>query len=212
MIVRLKSICQVGVFREFKTGGSVQLLDDGNITIIFGRNTKGKSTLASIFKSLGNDDPSLIVQRNSIPPIPGSSQTIDVSYKDKGGSGVEKSAKFSTSHWEKNELKDKVLVFDQDFVHSNVISGDFITRDNKEKFTDFVVGAEGVKLSAVIESSKKDLRTLKSFLPSHRPHYIKNALSESEVTSFISLKVAEDTPTLEKLLKDEEKNLLNLIG
>lgn len=207
MIVRVKKICQVGVFREFKTGGSMEFTDGKKITMVFGRNTKGKSTFSAILKSVGDNDPSLINDRSSIPADPGVNKEIELSHKS---SGKEEALKFTNGAWEANTLTGNILVFDQDFVHRNVISGDSITRDNKEKFTDFVLGADGVLKSEQIEEKKKQLRTKKANLSTFRPAHVKYAANEEDVTKYVGLEVKEDTPTLEKDKESQEKRLLRL--
>lgn len=206
MIVRVKKICQVGVFRDFKSGGSVPFSDDKKFTVVFGRNTKGKSTFSSILKSVGDDNPSLITDRHSIPSDAGIIQEVEFSYKDSKGN--EKTLKFKGGNWESNELTGNIVAFDQDFVHRNVISGDSITRDNREKFTDFILGSDGVKQSELIEEEKKLLRAQKTALPTFRPNYVKGVNTDAEVTKFVGLEVNEDTPTLEKDKESQEKRLL----
>ena len=207
MIVRVKKICQVGVFREFKTGGSVEFTDGKKITMVFGRNTKGKSTFSAILKSIGDNDPTLINDRGSIPADRGVAKEIELSYKL---NSKEENLKFTSGAWGTNELTGNILVFDQDFVHRNVIAGDSITRDNKEKFTDFVLGADGVLKSEQIEEKKKLLRAQKSNLPTFRPPHVKYAANEIDITKYINLEVKEDTPKLEKDKESQEKRLLRL--
>ena len=64
MIKQINSINNVGAFREFPNGGSIQF---EKLTFIYGLNTKGKTTLTDII-SLKENDPTLITSRKSIPP------------------------------------------------------------------------------------------------------------------------------------------------
>lgn len=207
MIKRIKKITQVGVFKNFTGGGAVPL-GDKPISLIFGLNTKGKSTLAAIFQSISEDDPSYVVDRMSIPPDGSLAQEIDMSYSD--SDGTEKNLLFKDGAWHDKTLKGKVLVFDQDFIHRNVITGDAITRDNKEHFTDFVLGTEGVKLSDTIREDNKNLRTLKGNLRNFRPKHVKFATNDKDVDDFINLKVTESKEYLSKLKEAEEKRLARL--
>lgn len=208
MIVRIKKIRQIGVFKDFKNGGNVSFADGKGMTIIFGRNTKGKSTLSLLLKSLGENDSSIILDRETIPRDPATPLEIDLSYLST--SGQEKTAKFTNGNWDTTDLVGRIIVFDQDFVHRNVISGDSITRDNKEKFTDFVLGTQGVEKSEVIEKKKKQHRNASGSLDDFRPPHVKGVFDKKDVTKFVELEVKEDTPTLEKEKEDQEKRLRRL--
>lgn len=208
MITRIKKISQIGVFKDFRTGGSVPFADGKSITILFGRNTKGKSTLSLLLKSLGENDPSIVQDRETIPRENSKPLEVELSYLTK--SGREKNIKYANGAWNSTDLKDKIYVFDQDFVHRNVISGDSITRDNKERFTDFVLGTEGVVKSELIETKKKQHRSAVNTLDDFRPTFVKGAFDKREVSNFVNLKVEEDTPTLEKGKEAQEKRLRRL--
>ena len=207
MIKRIKKITQVGVFKNFAGGGAVSL-GDKPMLLIFGLNTKGKSTLAAIFQSVSEDDPSYVLDRMSIPPDDDLVQEIDLSYCE--SDGTEKTLLFKDGTWHDNKLKGKVLVFDQDFVYRNVITGGAITRDNKEHFTDFILGTEGVRLSDTIREDNKSLRALKGSLRNFRPKHVKLATNEKDVDDFIKLKVTESKEDLLKLKEAEEKRLARL--
>ena len=162
MLVRIKKIQQVGVFDNFTTGGPVVLNEKGNITLIFGRNRSGKTTLASIFQSLGENDPTLIDRCVSIPQDTSLSKCVEIAYKI---AESEEAITFSSSGWDKEDLKGKVIVFDQNFVHNNLMLGKDITRENKENLTDFILGEDGVEESDNISNRKKALRDARKQLP-----------------------------------------------
>jgi wobble nucleotide-excising tRNase len=207
MIVRIKKICQVGVFNDFRTGGSLTI-GGKQMTVIFGLNRRGKSTLSAIFQSIGEDEPKYILDRVTIPPKPSATQKIETSYIQ--GSGGETNLNFTSGHWVDNKLKGKVLVYDQDFVHRNVITGSAITRDNKESFTDFVLGSEGVKLSNTIESDNKELRAKKGSLRNFRPKHVKFVAADKEAEEFARLKITEKKADIVKSLEGDEKRLARL--
>lgn len=205
MILRVKQISQIGSFRDFKHGGSVPFANEKKVTLVHAFNTLGKTTFTNILDSLGCDSPGLIQSRKSIPATAGVQQQVNISFMTI--EGVQKSAKFVGGAWNNCELKDRILVFDQDFINTHVMLGNLITRDNKEEFTDFILGSKGVALSQKIENDKKTLRQEKSRLPDFRPPFVKNSLDEKTVDGFVTLKVEEDTPTLEKQRETDEKRL-----
>ena len=63
-IMRIKEIVNIGTFANFTKGAS---LGFGDITFIYGMNTRGKSTLTDIFRSCQLNNPDIINERESIP-------------------------------------------------------------------------------------------------------------------------------------------------
>ena len=147
MIHRIKKIQQVGIFRDFVQGGSVQLTaKDKNITIIYGNNRHGKTTLVSIFKSLGKNIANPIKKRISIPrESASSSQYIELSFKEEDQKS-EKTIKFSRlGGWDSTLLKSKIAIFDESFVHDNVMLGGIITGANQENIVNLILGEKAVR-------------------------------------------------------------------
>lgn len=207
MIVRIKKIQQVGVFHDFTSGGPVSFNEHGKITVIFGRNRKGKTTLSSIFQSIGSGNADLINRRVSIPANPKLTRHIEITYKD-GDS--EDTILFNTTGWDREDLKGRVIVFDQDFVHKNLMLGEEVTRENKENLTDFILGEDGVKKSEDIGIRKKSLREALKILPQSNPDFVRDK-SKEDVLGFIGLKVnPNELAKIDKDIADLDKKLSRL--
>lgn len=201
MIKRIRKINQVGSFYKSNNTGT---LNFDKVTIFHGRNTYGKSTLTDIFNSISDNEPSYITNRKSIPEST-EKQIIELTYLK---ANKEENLSFDTS-WSNSELKGRLLVFDSNFIHKNLISGIDVTRGNKESFTDFILGEEGVALSQAISEKKKTLATDKSNLKNIRPEYTKT-FPDPAVNSFVNYKVLENKAVLEsEILK--HKNVLQNI-
>lgn len=198
MIKRVSKILQVGPFRNATSGGKATF---DKLSVVFGFNTHGKSTLSGIFRSISRNDPELIVTRKSIPANAAvGDQLIEISHNvTKDG----KETKFTFTSgvgWDPNPLTSNLFVFDADFIHRNILSGTQVTRENKENLTDFVLGEDGVNLSNEIEADKKRLRERKNDLKNLRPQYVASA-TDPEVVAFLGLTV---TSTNSSLLKERE--------
>ena len=206
MISRIKQISQVGVFHDFTGGGSIGLCDNGNITVIFGRNRNGKTTLASIFQSIGDDNPLIVSSRTSIPRDTSIKNKVDLAFKN-GAS--EESLVYSAAGWSNDSLKGKVIVFDQDFVHKNLMLGDEITRANKENLTEFILGEEDVNKTKTIGLRKKNLRESNARLSDKYPSKFPSDTDKGEVADFVRLKVdasnreqiSDDLDSIDKRIK-----------
>lgn len=206
MIKRIETIRQIGVFRNFNSGGPLELT---NFTVIFGFNTQGKSTLCSIFDSLAQNDSYPIINRASIPADTSvGSQEAILKYVDLAGK--EQSLTFSKlDGWSGNDLYKRIYIFDSDFISRNLITGKEVTRENKESITDFILGEEGVRLSDEIEYLNKDLREKKTSLPLKRPSYLitQDYKDEATIKRFIDLNVMDKREDIEKKKKDYNLSL-----
>lgn len=208
MIQRIKNIKGIGVFRDFRGGGAVPIADTNKISVIFGRNMLGKTTLSKIFESLATNNPTLIQERASIPPG-ASAPSVQLDYLNR--MGKVKILNYRSSSWESNDLNDRLYVFGQDFIHRNLITGLEVTRVNREEFTDFVLGEEGVKLSREIEDKKKELRGKKSDLEKIKPSFAaKQQWSEQKTKDYSELKVDWSINDLEKQREAAKKSLMRL--
>lgn len=200
MITRLKKIIQIGVFRRTLDLGKLQFK---KFTVFYALNTYGKTTLKDIFLSISNDDPNVIEKRRSIPHESALQDVVLSFIKN----GTEHSLNYSNS-WNPKDLKGKIIVFDNDFIHKNLITGFSITRENKESFTDFILGEEGVSLSEEIRLLNKELQDKKMAL--ERPGYIKNSNSQNDIDSFLNLTITEESNDLKKSRQEIIRNIDNL--
>ena len=202
MIKKIRVIKQVGVFSNFDSGSDKEF---DKLTFIYGLNTYGKSTLCDIFKSLSSGDNEIVKKRKTKPENKSNQQQIVLSVDD-NNSNSEKNIIFQNDNWNNNIIAENLEIFDAAFVYENVFDGISLldNRETKESFSDFILGAEGVRLGHELGKKRKDLRDQKKDLKKTTPDYVKNA-NDREIHDFISLKVTE---TLE-YLKNEIAALTN---
>ena len=67
MISQIKLIKDVGVFKDYDSNRTELEHDFGQLNLIYGFNTYGKSTLAEMFKDLSDDSCTRIKHRITIP-------------------------------------------------------------------------------------------------------------------------------------------------
>lgn len=202
MIKRIQRIIKTGVFRNANGLGEFEFK---KLTVLYGLNTHGKTTLKDIFHSINEDDPRVILERTSIPNDESLSQGISMSFEEDGS---EKTLKFERSAWNPNTLKGKLLIFDNEFTHKNLITGSSVTRDNKESLSDFILGEEGVKLSEAIRELKKDLQDLKA--KTIEPPSLKTILDRGQQQAFLNMKVDESETDLNDQRNQKTMALDNL--
>jgi len=193
MIKKIRIIKQVGVFSNFDSGSDKEF---DKLTFIYGLNTYGKSTLCDIFKSLSTGDNEIIKKRKTKPKDESKQQQIVLSVYD-NDSNLELPIIFQNDNWSNNSIAENLEIFNTAFVYENVFDGISLlnSRETKVNFTDFILGAEGVKLGRELGEKRKDLRDQKKDLKKTIPDYVKNA-NNAEIRKFINLEVTEPLESL----------------
>ena len=177
-IGRIKQIKNIGTFSNFENGASIGF---EKMTFIYGLNTYGKTTLSDIFDSYKTNDSSIIEKRKTIPEIT-TEQRVSMTLSD--GENGESDVVYSGGSWSQNCEKPEIDVFGTDFIHKNVFTGLTIERQNKENFTNFILGDQGVQLAEKIKDQKKMLGDKKRELKEKTPKFVRIAVPQ-EVEKFV---------------------------
>lgn len=203
-IKRIKTIQNIGTFANFTGGGS---LGFEKLTLIYGLNTYGKTTLTDIFQSLKDNNQNILISRKTIPNQV-SSQKIELSIKESSISG-ESDIKFENNSWSRNTLSKNLEVFGTEFIHKNLFTGLNIARENKENFTQFILGEDGVLKANQIAEKKKELGDKKRNIKNQIPHFVKGK-AEPEIQSFLSLSIdglIKEQLKQELITKEQERKI-----
>lgn len=155
MIKRIKEIVSVGRFASLRAS-SIQF---GRITLLYGENAFGKSTLADILSCLERADVESITRR---PTIPSTSRaqvvSIGVALGEAKEGTKEAVIEYRNGAWHLPSPMDlRWAVFDDGFHSRNVFTGRVFERQNKEEFTSFVLGRQGVELAETIATKQAEL-------------------------------------------------------
>ena len=138
MIERIQELKNIGTFKSVDQIASCGFQ---KITVIYGGNSHGKSTVCDIIKSLRTDDSTYIEERKTIGST--SSPKVKISF------GNKRDATYSQGKWAISgdipEIKN-ITVFDSEFIQKNVFTNSPIERRNKENFTEFILGSEGISI------------------------------------------------------------------
>ncbi len=190
MLKRIKNIQNIGRFKSCKAS-SVQF---EKITLIFGRNTYGKSTLGDLLSSLETGNTDAIKSRKTIPNDQ-QSQQVELSFAVDGQQG-ELSIKYSNNVWQSLQPTGlKLHIFDDSFYHNNLFAGQKFTRETKDNFSSFVLGLQGVTKSKVIEEKKKIKGDITRDRNSIKESAFKNI---DDFINFIQLSPSESIVILQK--------------
>ena len=209
MIKQINTINNVGTFREFPNGGSIQF---EKLTFIYGLNTKGKTTLTDILSSLKENEPTLITSRKSIPTV-NSNQSVRISVRPHNATN-QLPCTFSNNTWTELHSNDDLHIFGSEFIHKNLFTGLSIERQNKENFTRFVLGQQGVLVATQIADDKRLLRQKRTAISNLLPPYLRDKLEAEHLTflsidpTSINLEVTkQQLADLEQRLRQEQQRL-----
>ncbi len=190
MLKRIQALKSIGCFFNDHPGG-IQL---EQLTIIFGENCYGKSTLCDILRSLADNDPNYITDRKSVPNPENQSQFVHLNFSPPGRGG-EYPVSFGPDQWNQTLPGDlKIYVFDTDFIHRNVFTGLTIERRNQENMTQFVLGEAGVRTAKDIEDLNSKLRALNK---DDRQLTVSAFAGIQDIVAFLKMDVTETNEELQ---------------
>ena len=202
MLKKIKDIKEVGGIK--KLVGDPSCISLKKNIIIYGLNGYGKTAIATILDGVGQDEVSGIKDIKSIPTSPENAQEIVITFLDE--KNEEKDIVFGENGWVDNFQKDKIFVFDNDFIHRNLISGTNIDADTKKNFSEFIIGEKGVKMAKALEEIAVNLVNKNKELK--KPRYIED--NEDKEREFLDLNVQENIETLRIDLDNKNKKIENL--
>lgn len=152
VLKRIQGITNVGNYLKTNAGNIVF----DHVTVVYGENRNGKSTLCDILRSLSLNDPRLIINRESIVLNKKTNelcQKVEISFD-----GQKELVKFESKEWQSLPPESsKLYVFDHSFIHRNVMTGNTYTRENSENISGFILGENAQRFDE-LELKNKELR------------------------------------------------------
>lgn len=139
MLERIESIQGVGLLHD--ANGKPHTCQKA--TLIYADNGRGKSTLATVLRSVAAGDATLIAHR----------KTVDGTLQPKVALQFASGHKvtFSANAW--SEARPEVLVFDADFVERNVHSGGAVNTGHRKSLLEFALGEAAVAARAAVDQA-----------------------------------------------------------
>ena len=133
MLERFESVNKVGLFEDYSHSPDH---DFGEVTIIYGENGVGKSTLAAILDSLRERNAGEIIRRRSLPG--NVAPTVAVSLSGKVYT-------FDGHDWDDQLPYDTLDVFYPGFVTRNIHAATAIDTDHRRNLCELVLGRKAVE-------------------------------------------------------------------
>jgi len=142
MLERISDIQGIGLFHQ--ANGKPYTCQKA--TLVYADNGRGKSTLASIFRSATTGNASLISAYKTVDG------TLPPKVILQFGSGHKVS--FENGTW--SEQRPELLVFDADFIERNVHSGGVVNTDHRKNLLEFALGEAAVIARAAVDKATTD--------------------------------------------------------
>lgn len=176
MIEAFQRISGIGLFCDAQEGANLPL---ERLTLIYGENARGKSTLSAILGSARANDPSTLAERttidSSVDPY------VSISRSDGGNLTFEKGS------WV-GDASD-FRVFDSEFIEKNVHSGHEVNSDHRKNLLAFALGEKAVQAEARERSATQAAKDLSAELDLAVQKLLtkSDGMSEAEFTSLASV-------------------------
>lgn len=117
-------------------------------SLIYADNGRGKSTLASLFRSCATNNPALITNRRTVDGA--NNQEVRLQFSN-GQYSI-----FQNGSWD--QQRPELLVFDADFVEQNVYSGGQVSADQRKNLLQFALGSNAVVAQREYDQADEDAR------------------------------------------------------
>jgi len=145
MIHKIERLTSIGKFRSYQATGDVAFK---KLTLFYGDNGGGKTTLTAILRSLTQNKPELLTRRKS------TNQTTQQAAQivERITTGDIHHTYNATAGW--SVPFPDIEIFDVHFVNENIYSGFDFNDDHKKQLHQFVIGAVGVAIQQQIEQNK----------------------------------------------------------
>lgn len=180
MINKVEKLVSIGKYRNYQATGQVNFK---KLTLIYGDNGGGKTTLTSVFRSLTTNKPEFI--RNRISTNHTTAQAAQITQV--GTPNIFHT--FGATGWTA-QFSD-IEIFDIHFVNDNIYSGFDFNDEHRKQLHQFVIGAQGVAIQNQIEQnkiSKTNSRQNQTILESQLIQQVGNNLTNNLINTFLTIR------------------------
>lgn len=146
VLKKILSLKNVGRFTSLTPAGDVEFK---RLTLIYGLNGYGKTTLVGVLRSLASGDRAYVDERHTLGVADEATAEIRL---EKG------TAKFSKGAWSTTETR--LEIFDSTFVNDNVFTGEHVGSEHRKNLYEVVVGAAAVQLVKEIDELDVEARKI----------------------------------------------------
>lgn len=199
MINKIENLVSIGKFRNYQAAGQVNFK---KLTLIYGDNGGGKTTLTSVFRSLTTNNPEIIRSRIST-----NHTTAQAAQITQIATPTNVFHTFGENGWT-NQFLD-IEIFDTHFVNDNIYSGFDFSDEHRKQLHQFVIGAQGIAIQNQIEQNKIDKtnsRQTQTNVEAQLIQQVGNNLTTDLINSFLTIPATQAT-NIDQLIANAETAL-----
>jgi wobble nucleotide-excising tRNase len=190
------SIQNIGRFHNSAASGDVELK---KLTLVYGENGRGKTTLCAILRSMQSGEAAHIMGRQTLGASSQPSTHVLLH-------GASSQTKFQNGGW--TVTLPQLAIYDQTFISENVYLGDGVGTEQKRNLYKVIVGRDAVQKAQRLDQLVKDIRTTTSS--------IRDATKavESHLLPGLSLKTLMEypvDPTIDAKITQSETDLRGVV-
>jgi wobble nucleotide-excising tRNase len=201
MINKVENLVSIGKYRNYQAAGKVNFK---KLTLIYGDNGGGKTTLTSVFRSLTTNNPEIIRHRISI-----NHKTAQAAQISQISTHKNIFHTFGANGW--SIIFPNIEIFDIHFVNENIYSGFDFNDDHRKQLHQFVIGAQGISIQNQLEQNKADKATSRlaqANIEAQLMQQVGNNLTTELITQYLAIKPAQAT-NIDQLISTAETTLSN---
>jgi wobble nucleotide-excising tRNase len=173
MIRKLLTLQNIGRFQSYAAAGDTEFRQ---LTMIFGENGHGKTTLSAVLRSLQSGDPAHITERRTLS---GSGNPEARILLETG------TVTFTGGAW--STRLPGIEVFDETFVHRNVYAGDCVGHEQRKNLYRIIVGEEGVRLADQVDRLDDRIRDANKRIAERKQVVAAHVPAGMDLDDFIAL-------------------------
>jgi len=178
MIEKLLSIQNLGRFSNYRASGDVEMR---NLTLLYGENGRGKTTLCSLFRSLMTGDTPPLQARQTLGQVNRPAAEVRANGQ---------TLRLQNGAW--STTLPEITVFDSEFVHQNIYSGDQVARDQRRNSYRVIIGAQGVQFAQQIDQYDADIRSANGNIRQHRDQIQRYIEGNMSIDDFLQIPQVAD--------------------
>lgn len=148
MLRRINKLTNLGLFFDARPNFEI-----GSAALIYGPNGYGKSTLATMFRSLGTNNATSLSEKSTIHQR--GNVACELLCADDANASTTQ-VKFSGNSWNGAQLP-TIVVFDAKYVADNIYSDFSVTHEHKKNISAIILGSEGVRVAGEISDLNQAL-------------------------------------------------------
>jgi len=178
MIERIIRIRNLGRFANYQAHGDVTMR---KLTLIYGENGRGKTTLCALLRSLVTGHTPPLQARQTL----GQEHQPEALILENG-----QTRELRNGAW--TATLSEIAIYDSEFIHQNIYSGDHIALDHRRNLYRVIIGAGGVQLAQQIEQLDADIRTANTNIRRLRERVQRHIEGNTSVEDFLQVTQVAD--------------------